>query len=119
MRILICGGRSYYKKAFLFYTLDKIRSKYSEMLICHGDAPGADYLASMWAKERNIPCFAFPAKWNTYGRSAGPIRNRQMIDEFKPELVVAFPGGKGTENMIHLSKQNNVPVIEITDEIVE
>ena len=65
-----------------------------------GSRLGADSMAGRYAQENNIPCRDFPAEWRRYGRSAGYRRNQQMLDEGKPDLVVAFPGGPGTQNMV-------------------
>lgn len=54
----------------------------------------------------------FPADWDKYGKRAGYLRNVQMLDEGKPDLVVAFPGGKGTAMMVKLAKERGVRVIE-------
>lgn len=60
-----------------------------------------------------IPCLNYPANWSKYKKKAGPIRNQQMLDEGKPDLVVAFSGGTGTADMVHRAKVANVKVIEI------
>jgi len=52
----------------------------------------------------------FPADWSRHGKSAGPIRNRQMLIEGRPDIVVAFPGGKGTANMIKQAVEAGVKV---------
>jgi hypothetical protein len=48
--------------------------------------------------DRNIPSEIYHADWQL-GRKAGPIRNQRMLDEGRPELVIAFPGGRGTSDM--------------------
>jgi len=53
------------------------------------------------------------AKWSKHGRAAGPIRNQEMIDECKPDLVVAFPGGRGTADMVRRAKAAGIRVIEV------
>lgn len=65
-----------------------------------GGANGADHFAKAWAEERGIPFRTFHANWRMYGRAAGAIRNAQMLAEGKPDLVVAFPGGPGTADMV-------------------
>lgn len=47
------------------------------------------------------------------GKAAGPIRNQRMLDDGKPDRVLAFPGGRGTANMVKLAKAAGVPVHEI------
>lgn len=107
-RILVCGGRNYadidHMRRVLF-ALDP-----SE--ICHGAASGADSLAGIVGREMQIIVTRFPADWDTHGKAAGPIRNKQMLAEFKPDLVVAFPGGRGTEHMKKIARDAGVPVVE-------
>jgi len=68
--------------------------------IIHGGASGADTLAGEWAAVNGCRCEVFPADWSKHGRAAGPIRNRQMIEEGRPDHVLAMAGGAGTQNMI-------------------
>jgi YspA, cpYpsA-related SLOG family len=114
MRVLVCGGRDFSDRKLAFDTLDDLFHHEVVDCIIEGDARGADRIAGAWAKERHIDLRLFPADWQKYGRSAGSIRNKQMLDEGKPDLVIAFPGGHGTANMIKQSKQAGVRVIQIT-----
>jgi hypothetical protein len=100
MRVLVCGGRNYSDYAFLSSVLTNIHTTTAITCIIHGAASGADSLADRWAAEHNIPVHVFPADWMTHHRAAGPIRNKQMLDEGTPDVVVAFPGNKGTRNMV-------------------
>lgn len=54
---------------------------------------------------------AFPANWKKFGKAAGPLRNVKMIEEGKPDVVIAFPGGHGTANMVALAEASGIPVI--------
>lgn len=84
-------------------------------VVIHGKAIGADLLASQWALVNNVPEMPFKADWSRFGLGAGPIRNKQMLDEGKPDLVIAFKGGKGTENMITQATKAGVKVIRIEE----
>ena len=106
MRILVCGGRAYNNKAIL----NTVLAAAEPTLIITGMASGADSLAWAWAKENHIPTKEYPAKWELFGKSAGFKRNQQMLDEGKPDLVIAFPGGNGTAHMIRIAKATNIPV---------
>ena len=66
-----------------------------------------------WAKDNNMKLKVYPADWELHGKSAGPIRNQQMLIEGKPDLVLAFPGGKGTAHMVSIAKKKGVKVIEV------
>lgn len=101
MKVLVCGGRDYTDKEQVFLCLDKIKQILGDDLrICHGGARGADSLAGEWAQSRNVSCTVFPADWASHGRSAGPLRNLQMLVTFQPDYILDFPGGKGTRDML-------------------
>lgn len=80
-------------------------------LVIHGGAQGADTMAGEWAQSRGIACMAFAANWATEGRAAGPIRNKRMLDEVSPNVVVAFPGGRGTANMVGQARDRGFEVL--------
>lgn len=103
--VLVCGGRDYTDVEHAFEVLDEVHAKCPITLIVHGGARGADMLANAWARKRGIPVSVHPAKWREHGRGAGPIRNRFMFAAEKPDTVVAFPGGNGTEDMVRVASE--------------
>jgi len=109
MKVLVCGGRAYSDKARVFEVLDKLQPR--PTLIIHGNARGADALAQLWAESRKVVFRKFNAKWKLYGPAAGSIRNREMLLKGEPNLVVAFPGGKGTADMVGAAAVCKVPVL--------
>jgi hypothetical protein len=109
IRVCVCGGRNFKEKEFLYNTLDKLLFIRKDFIIINGDAHGADKLSTQWAIERNVYYELYRADWKKYKNAAGPIRNKQMIDSHI-DLLVAFPGGKGTKNMIEQCKKNNIKV---------
>lgn len=111
MRVLVCGGRDFNEYESLEYFLDAFRAENDVSVVIHGAARGADSMAGEWAKSRGIPVIVFPADWNRHGRAAGPIRNKKMLDEGKPNLVISFPGGRGTANMMEQARAAGVPVM--------
>lgn len=113
MRVLVCGGRDYRDKTSLYRELDNLDCHRSIDAVIHGGASGADTLAGIWAKEWGCQVSIYPADWQKHGRAAGPIRNQQMLDEGKPDLVVAFPGGNGTADMVHRARVAGVRVIQV------
>lgn len=113
MIVLVCGGRNFVDYDLLAGYLDGLHRCRPITKIIHGAARGADSLAGRWAQELGIASRAFPADWKAHGRGAGPIRNQQMLDEGRPESVVAFPGGRGTADMVRRAKAAGLPVYEI------
>jgi hypothetical protein len=112
-RVLVCGGRNYANWDLVVKTLAEIRRTKGITLLMHGGAPGADKLAGNWGQLANVPMEVFKADWAKHGRAAGPIRNQQMLDDGKPDMVVAFPGGRGTADMIRRAKAAGVKVTSI------
>lgn len=112
MRVLVCGGRHYENRVRVYSVLDYIHKPTPITLLIHGAGFGTDILAGQWAAARGVKVYAIPALWDVYGKKAGPIRNQMMIDGGKPEMVVAFPGGRGTADMI--ARANRVPGIKVT-----
>lgn len=119
IRALVCGGRAYPDIERVFSILDQVRPQ----AICHGGASrvdvdtgrrlGADYFAGVWARERGVYCQVFPADWQGLGKRAGYVRNKAMLDSFEPNLVIAFPGGPGTENMMTLARSAHVKIMQV------
>jgi hypothetical protein len=68
-------------------------------------------MAGEFAKWKGIAVKEYPADWQKHGKAAGPIRNRQMLEDGKPDLVIAFSGGRGTANMISQARAAGVKVL--------
>jgi hypothetical protein len=95
MKVIIAGGRDYTFTDKDIAFLDKVAPAIHEVV--SGGATGADHCGEEWAKKHGIPVKVFPADWNTHGKAAGPLRNRQMAEYAGG--VILFPGGNGTESM--------------------
>lgn len=114
LTVLVCGGRDFTDAVTLGSWLGGIHKKQRIALLIHGGARGADFMAGEFAKWAGIPVKEYPADWDAHGRAAGPIRNQRMLDEGKPDLVVAFDGGRGTADMIDRAEKAGVRVIRAT-----
>lgn len=117
MRVLVCGGRDYTNWSRLEAILGELYYSLSHeeqnlFVLIEGGAKGADRLARNFAKKYCYPWSleTYKADWNKYGKRAGYLRNRQMLDEGKPDLVIAFPGGKGTAMMVDIACKAGVEV---------
>ncbi len=99
MKVLVTGGRDFSDSEFVARVLNQINAANHVCELIHGDARGLDRIADNWAKQKDIRVIAVPADWAKYGRGAGPRRNAAMVLE-RPDVVVAFPGGRGTADMI-------------------
>lgn len=106
MKILICGGRDFQDLAAVKRALDALEDV---RLVIHGAARGADLLGKAWALERGVHFAGVPALWEHYDKAAGFKRNAAML-LLQPDMVVAFPGGRGTADMIRQANAAGVPV---------
>lgn len=112
MRIVVTGDRNWndtniIEQAFGIFISGK------NVEIIHGNCIGCDLLAKEVALKSNYRVRDFPADWANYGRSAGPIRNKQMLAE-KPNFVLAFHDNigesKGTKDCINQAKKLKITV---------
>lgn len=117
MRILVCGGRDYkdwdYFRGKVWEIMDQTIGPRIPFEIISGEARGADRLAKKFAERHDLKYTGYPANWKEEGKKAGYLRNLRMLKEGKPDLVIAFPGGKGTANMVKIAKEANIEVREI------
>lgn len=115
--VLVCGGRNFIKEWLVFDALEEQWEAHGQQLtVVEGGARGADSAAALWAQTwaeqgRNVTHRQFRAGWHEHGWKAGPIRNQRMLDEARPDLVLAFPGGAGTADMVHRAEKAGIPVI--------
>lgn len=117
MRVLVCGGRDYCDSSRVWGELDTLlrKARHGCMVVIQGGARGADQIAREWCRSREVPYDNYAADWNAHGKAAGPIRNQRMIDEGRPDLVLAFPGGRGTADMVRRAKAAGVKICEVQD----
>jgi hypothetical protein len=118
LKILVCGGREFSDRPFMWRILDMLASSQQNLQdpithLIHGNMRGADQMAAQWAYDNVIQPVACEALWTRHGPKAGPIRNAAML-ELSPDVVIAFPGGAGTADMVKQSKAKGVRVIVAT-----
>lgn len=111
MKVIIAGGRDFNDYELLKAELNLIlciRVMREDLEILSGGAKGADALGEQYAKEYNVPVKRFPADWNKYGKSAGPIRNTEMA-KYAEGCIVFWDGkSKGTKNMIETARNHRL-----------
>jgi hypothetical protein len=110
-RILICGDRDWTDHLLIW---DALVDAGAEVIVIEGEARGADTIAMEVAVALGLQVLRFPANWTKWGRAAGAIRNRQMLEEGRPDEVWAFHNdlarSHGTANMIAQARKRGVPV---------
>lgn len=121
--VLVSGGRHYSEQSVVSFFLSKIKQKINFTLI-HGNAKGADTLASNWCKQNpDIKEIKFPANWEQYGKYAGIQRNitmaRFLLDQRALDsyiMALIFPGNTGTAHMKKMCIDCDIPFVEIKND---
>jgi len=117
MRYLICGDRNWTN----FKVIDTFLDGLTEGdVIIEGDCSGADKISGYLARKRGFEVIPVRAKWKEFGsKKAGPIRNQYMLDEYKPNTVIAFhndiANSHGTKDMISRALKAKLPVFLFKD----
>ena len=95
-------------------TLSHFQNK--EVTIVHGNCRGADKIAGSIGKKLGFNIEPHPADWKKYGKSAGPIRNTEMVNS-NIDLVLAFPVGnsKGTKDCLEKARRKGISTIVVTE----
>lgn len=115
-RVIIAGSRDFADYHLLCEKCDRVLSRISigcHIVIVSGTARGADRLGERYARERGYELRRFPADWQTYGKQAGYLRNRQMSEN--ADVLIAFWDGqsRGTKSMIDLANHRGLGVCVI------
>jgi hypothetical protein len=110
VNVLICGGRNFTDERVIGPVIDTLGPV--EDVVIHGGAEGADLTAGKLARRRGVHSAVMFALWGEHGRPAGPLRNQAML-HLRPDKVIAFPGGRGTENCVKQAEALGIPVERI------
>ena len=112
-RVIVCGGRRYGERHPELALIHRvIASIHDGATVVHGAARGADVRAGEAALRRGLWVEAHPADWFRYGNAAGPIRNQEMINA-GADVVIAFPGGRGTADLCRRAEAAGIPVLRV------
>lgn len=108
MKVIVAGSRD--ASDYLTVAAAIQGSGFDITQLVSGGAPGVDTFGERYAKEHDIEIKVFPANWNLHGKSAGPIRNREMAD-YADALVAVWDGkSRGTKNMIQEAQKRDLQV---------
>lgn len=109
MKVLVCGGRDYSDREYLYRVLNLTARELGAFTVVQGDCRGADRMAGDWAIKYGMKVEIFPANWDVHGKAAGFIRNKEMIEV--ADRVIAFWDGqsRGTAHTIQLAQHRYIP----------
>lgn len=133
MRVIVGGGRDYEDESHVGSVLDWIHQDYGITTLIEGGAKGADFLARCWVGRQHdlIELLTFKADWDNitapgakigyhnngysnnqkpYNILAGIWRNEKMITEGFGQMLISFPGDKGTRDMVERAIKHRLPV---------
>lgn len=110
-KIAVVGCKSFENFKWIKAVLDTYEPE--PFILVSGGAKGVDTLGEEYAKVRGLETIVFPAQWKRYGKAAGPIRNKQIVDA--SDRMYAFWDCKssGTRNSIGLAKKKGIPLFII------
>lgn len=115
MKILCCGDRHWTNKGRI---REVLQGYPIDTIIIEGEASGVDTLCKEVARELKMTVISVPSNWNKYGKAAGPIRNKEMLDMNSSE-VIAFHNNisesRGTKNCITQARQRGIRVLVLTE----
>lgn len=114
LRPIVCGGRDFADRDFVWNELTRLDAEFGPFAcIIHGAARGVDSEAMIWAQANSrlhAPC---KPEYKRYEPKIAPLmRNQRMIDEYRPDGCIAFPGGNGTADMKRRAIKAGLRVIE-------
>lgn len=116
MRIIVTGGRHSRERELVFSWLSdfycELKESGDDLIVVQGGATGVDKFAREWCQQYGVEFKNYPYP-RELGRAGGPIRNRRMVGNEKPDRVVAFPGGAGTASMTRIARELGIEVIEV------
>jgi len=113
MRILICSGRFYADTKTVTRVLDVYARSHKMNVLIHGGHQALGGIIESWAREIDIHLIRYPANWARYGKYAELRRNLFMLEDSRPDLVLAFPGGEDTAECIKIAQRAGIKVVEI------
>lgn len=90
---------------------DYIYSLTPDDTVVSGGARGPDEWAEIYARELGLDTLIFRADWASFGKRAGIVRNRDIVNSC--DRLVAFWDGKsaGTKHSIDLARAAGKPVL--------
>lgn len=125
-KILVTGSRHWtWVDPVLRHLYEILRASEEPVRLVHGAGPGADRIAAEIGFVIGYEVVQYPAEWERYGRSAGPLRNQRMINaehsrESPIDLCLAMPtyDSVGTFDMIHRCERYGIRVMEVSVPVV-
>lgn len=108
--ILGCGSHKAVNVPYVRTVMDGYLFTYGKVMVITGAAKNTDRVIEDWARDREQIYVGIPAEWKVFGKAAGMKRNKEMPELIRPNFIVAFPGGRGTQGMVDHADRLGIPV---------
>jgi predicted Rossmann-fold nucleotide-binding protein len=116
VKIAITGGRDHIVTIDELVTFWHLFGEHKGTELHHGAARGVDLTIARAAQEcGDIVIVAHPVHpldWEQHGKVAGFIRNVKMLSCV--DMLIAFPGGRGTRNCVQRAKLMKIPIVYVS-----
>ncbi|GBU13622.1 hypothetical protein AwEntero_22230 [Enterobacterales bacterium] len=113
MRVLICAGRFYADTKNMTRILELYSQSHRIQVVIHGGHQSSGGIIESWARDADIHVVRYPANWAMHGKYAELRRNLFMLEDSKPDAILAFPGGEDTADCIRQAKKAGITVVEV------
>jgi hypothetical protein len=113
MRVLVGGGRHFEDAEKVHQELVRLHWRKPISVLIHGSVSGVGIAAEAWARSSGTPVVRYPPNWKLYGKKAEGLRDAFMIEDSRPDLVLAFPGGRHTADLIQKAIDAKIVVLAI------
>ncbi len=111
MRLIIAGGRHLDDVTLIRSALSRAHSLRPVTVLIHGGNGALGIIAEDWAREMRLHVVRYPANWREFGKRAEAIRNAFMLEDSRPDMLLALPGGNDTADLIANATRLGLPVI--------
>ena len=111
MRVIVTGGPDFRDRELMHATLDSV--KHPITLLIAGDERGAESMALDWAESHGIEFKEFYSDYQGHGPAGFRLRNQRMIEHGAPNMVIAFPGGRNTRDIVRRARRLAIDVYTI------
>jgi hypothetical protein len=113
MRVLVGGGRHFEDAEMVHQELVRQHWRKPISVLIHGSVTGVGIAAEAWARSSGTPVVRYPPNWKLYGKKAEGLRDAFMIEDSRPDLVLAFPGGRHTADLIQKAIDAKIVVLAV------
>ncbi len=111
MRTIIAGSRSITDYQAVLKAVDAagLLMDIIPTVVLSGCARGVDKLGEQVAYSAGWKVELYPADWESYGKRAGYVRNKEMADN-ADALIAVWDGSPGTGHMIDIARAKGLQV---------